>query len=59
MSKSFCGSPEYMAPEMLMGKEHSRAVDFYHIGVILFEMLVGAPPFFNDNIETMHRAIVN
>jgi len=48
-----------MAPEMLMGKEHSRVVDFYHIGLILFEMLVGAPPFFNDDIDVMHRAIIH
>mmetsp|Transcript_14740 Transcript_14740/g.2441 ORF Transcript_14740/g.2441 Transcript_14740/m.2441 type:complete len:109 (-) Transcript_14740:576-902(-) len=58
-SKSFCGSPEYMAPEMLKGKEHSRDIDYYHLGVLLFEMLVGAPPFYHDNIDIMHKNIVS
>jgi len=43
---SFCGSPEYMSPEMLAGQGHTRAVDFYSLGALLYEMLTGLPPFY-------------
>lgn len=46
---SFCGSLAYLAPEMLKRSGHGKAVDYYHIGVLLYEMLTGAPPFFSDS----------
>lgn len=54
---SFCGSPAYLSPEMLKRKGSGRAADIYGIGAILYEMLVGLPPFFNENIEKMYEAI--
>lgn len=44
-SLTFCGSPEYLPPEMLFGQEHSRLVDFYTLGCLIYEMMVGFPPF--------------
>ena len=43
LDKTFttCGSPEYMAPEMLLGKGHTLSVDHYALGVLIYEMLVG------------------
>lgn len=56
---SFCGSPEYMSPEMLSGFGHGRSVDFYSIGSLLFEMLTGLPPFYDENRTKMYWKIIN
>lgn len=45
---SFCGSLAYLAPEMLKRCGHGKGVDYYHLGVLLYEMLTGTPPFFSD-----------
>jgi serum/glucocorticoid-regulated kinase 2 len=43
---SYCGSPEYMAPEMLAKSGHSYEVDFYALGILLYELLFGRSPFY-------------
>lgn len=48
-SMTFCGSPEYLPPEMLYGLEHDRSVDFYTLGCLMYEMLIGFPPFHSVN----------
>lgn len=58
-TNSFCGSPEYMSPEMLSEESHSRMVDFYALGALLFEMLTGLPPFYSNNRDEMYNNIVN
>lgn len=58
LTNSFCGSPEYMSPEMLMGTGHGFAVDYYSLGALLFEMLTGLPPFYSTDRDTMYMAIV-
>jgi serine/threonine protein kinase len=42
---TLCGTPEYMAPEMILGKGHNLAVDWWSLGVVLYEMVVGMSPF--------------
>lgn len=58
-SSSFCGSPEYMSPEMLSSDYHTRMVDFYSLGALLYEMVVGLPPFYEHDREKMYFNIVN
>jgi serine/threonine protein kinase len=50
-AKSFCGSPAYLAPEMLKRAGHGKAIDWYLTGVLLYEMLVGIPPYYSNNKE--------
>lgn len=49
--QSFCGSPAYLPPEVLDNAMTSFATDIYGIGCLLYELLVGAPPFFDKDIE--------
>lgn len=47
---SFCGSPAYLSPEMLEKKGVGFSTDIYGIGCVLFEMLTGEPPFFDEKL---------
>ncbi|KAF9019658.1 kinase-like protein, partial [Hymenopellis radicata] len=44
-SKSLVGTPDYIAPEILLGKEYNHSVDYYSFGVLMFELLVGTTPY--------------
>jgi serum/glucocorticoid-regulated kinase 2 len=57
MSNSFCGTAEYLAPEMLIGNGHDFTVDWWALGILLYEMLVGIPPFFHKNKHRMYFLI--
>jgi len=46
---SFCGSLDYMAPEMITNEGHSFELDFYCMGNLLYEMLIGSPPFYHPD----------
>ena len=53
VTKSFCGSLAYMAPEVLQKTGHGKSIDWYLIGTLLYEMLVGQPPYYNRNKEQL------
>lgn len=47
-AKSFCGSYAYLAPEMIKKVGHGKAVDWYLLGVVFYELLTGMPPYYAD-----------
>lgn len=54
---SFVGSVDYVAPEVLSFEGYDHTIDWWSIGAILFEMLVGYPPFYSDNDVDSHLKI--